>query len=621
MSAIAGRVEFGGGEPAGAAEKLRAALGFVVAEREAVWRDKACALVCKRLIVETRDRTAPLLQPTAAGIVVAIEGHLFNRPELAESLGLSPVSEDEELIAAAWGKWGDLFPAHLNGEFALAAWDPRKQRLLLAVDHVASVPLYHARNQSGQVVWATEISAIVAGASLRPEPDWNKIADYLANALFDEDRTFFAGIFAVPAGSVAVFSSGGAKVFRYWDYARIASPRIAGVEEGIARFRTSLERAVARRVPSTGPVAAHFTGGLDSSAVAGLAAVALKPHGDRLNLFSIVPTLPGDGPSGPGDVEYIRAFLRDFPECRHTYAVGFVAGGYPLPGIPNGPTNLQLTGAIETIAQLATRAGCRTMLNGYGGEVGPTYMGHGVHYAALRLGQWRWLLAEMGSRTTTWRERIRWCRRLVAEMGSRSERDCRLRWKVMQEQLRPEFIAQYRLKERVCDRRRAGSDPVMRGQWEQLRGIQIQGRLKDWAHHGRCRGFRYRYPLLDRELLEFVRSLPPLVHVRSGRRRELIRRALEPVLPAEILARESKYAPMVSQEVRAAGENDLRRKREDKAGFLIRQIVRQPPVLRSSEQGARNESNERLLGRLFWNNVIALGEFLADLTEHHDFRP
>lgn len=616
MSVIAGTVFQTEGPKGEVARQLLAALDFVVAEREAEWNGRDCVLVTKRLVVEPRDATAPLLKPTANEIVVAIEGHLFNRPELAETLGLPATSEDEELVAAAWEKWGDAFPAHLNGEFALAAWDDRRRRLLLAVDHVASVPLYYAHNQSGQVVFATEISAIIAVTGLRPEPDWNKIADHLARSLFDEDRTFLAGISAVPAGSVAVFSREGARVFRYWDYAQIVAPRIAGEEEGIEQFRASLEHAVVRRVPETGAVGAHLTGGLDSSAVAALAANVLGPQADRLNLFSVVPSLPGDGPSGPGDMEYIRAFLRDYPECRHAYVIGFAVDGYPLPGIPNGPTNLQLSGAIETMAKLATNAGCRTILNGYGGETGATYMGAGVYAAALKERDWRWLLAEMNAVSKNWRGRLRWCRRLIGGLRPGFHQAQDLRWKVVQELVQPEFITKYRIRERCYSDGPRPPDPLLLGQMVQFRALQTQGRFKDWAHHGRCRGFRYRYPLLDRELLELVRGLPPTAHVCRGRHRELIRRALDAFLPVEIRERQSKFASLVVRNT--AADEELRQKRTRELSPFIRDIVGQPtdavPLPLAWTPGERAQ----LARQVFQSNLFEIGRFLRDINAYHE---
>lgn len=542
MSVLAGRVDWSAGESGAVSAAWREQLQFVVAEREAAWHDAQCALFVKRLIVRETDRTEVLLQPDEAGVVVALEGHLYNLDELRRTLGLPAAAESGRVVAAAWRKWGDGFAARLNGEFALAAWDPRARRLLLAVDHVATVPLYWRPAASGWV-FGTELSTVTAGMSAPLQPDWERIADYLANTALTPDRTFYRDVFTVPRAHTVVLAEHGATPAEYWRYETGGAGSARAFAEGIEAARAALHQAVRARLSDTAGTAAHLTGGLDSSAVAAVAAHQQRAAGRQLHLYSIVPWLPGER-TEHSDADYIPHFLRAYPECGHRYVLGQMESRYDLPGQPDGPVNFQLTTAIREVVAHARGAGCRAMLTGWGGEASATYYGNGIHHEALRQRKWRWLWTEMCAAAPTWRNRAAWCRNLMfREFRPQLDRSGAQTWPLLQHVLQPEFIREYRMEERCQPPRDRGGRPLEHGLARMLAGILRQGRLKDWSFQARAEGFRYRYPLLDREFLEVVRTLPPEVHTQHGRRRELVRRLLGDWLPLAIIQRTNKTSP------------------------------------------------------------------------------
>jgi len=261
-------------------------------------------------------------------------------------------------------------------------------------------------------------------------------------------------------------------------------------------------------------------------------------------LYSIVPWLPSEREGGDGD--YIPAFLRDYPACPHRYVIGESDDAYDVPGLPNGPVNFQLTSAIRHVNQLALGAGCKVMLNGWGGEAGATYPGFAAHRAALIRGEWPWLVQEWVA-LPSWRRRAGWAREvLFGERIPPFDRGSRLIWLVLRDVLHPEFLTERKIKERCCAPRAESRDPLIDGMARSLAGILRQGRLQSWRLQSRAEGFRYRYPLLDRDFLDVVRALPPTVFVGRGRNRELVRWMLRERLPREIHARTSKFAPMTA---------------------------------------------------------------------------
>lgn len=614
MSVIAGLWSETGVAPS-RAPALQAALDFVVADRSALWRDSEILLHARRLAIDPDDRTAPLLEPQIGGVVIAIDGHLFNRPELSTLLSLPANAADEALIASAWERWGTSCLQHLSGEFAFALWDPRTNALLLSVDHLATVPLYHTRTPAGTFAFGTEMAAIFAATGLAAEPDWDQIADRLADANPETTRTYFSAVSCLGPGEALVVTRGRARRLRHWDY--FAPPRdpILPADEGVRLFRETLERAVARRMPETGSTAGHITGGLDSSSVAALAA-RLHPAGAAaLRLFSVVPYTPGNGELC-GDLRFIVEFLRAFPGCPHQFVLGQPDGIYRLPGLPNGPVNLQLTNAAREIARLAHADGCRVLLTGYGGELGPTCHGQGAYWQSLRSGHWTWLRTDLLAYGPTWRERARWLRReLWQDRLPPQGISIAARAAALRDALTDSFLQQHRVLERCAHRRTQPeiADPLLSGLADIFTGMQQQGRLKDWSHHGRGVGLRYRYPLLDRELLTLVRRLPPTVHRHIGQRRALMRTAIADALPAPLLTRKYGSSSLVSP----TALDDYRR------AVLPDEIEQLWPALKGIARrnaaeviATASAAADPFHSRLTTYNLLAVASFLKSLPYH-----
>src|SRR6185295_5632838 len=87
-------------------------------------------------------------------LLLAWDGRLDNRSDLARCVGAEPGAADLKLLALSYERWGTDFPAHLRGDFALALWDGRERRLVLARDPFGIRPLFYARQGEG-LVWAS----------------------------------------------------------------------------------------------------------------------------------------------------------------------------------------------------------------------------------------------------------------------------------------------------------------------------------------------------------------------------------------------------------------------------------------------------------------------------------
>lgn len=222
------------------------------------------------------DLTNAAQQPIfddAGRVVVSFNGEIYNYRELRAELEARghrfTSSGDSAVIPAAFVEWGLDFPRHLHGMFALAAYDLRDGRLVLARDRVGIKPLYFARVNDA-IVFASEMRAIVASGWIDRAPNATALRQFLRLGYRTGTATAYDGIEELPPGSMLVVEPhGSAEVRKYWN-----PPETGNYEPDdiVMRVREILERALDRHLQSDVPVGAHLSGGLDSSTVVSLMA-------------------------------------------------------------------------------------------------------------------------------------------------------------------------------------------------------------------------------------------------------------------------------------------------------------------------------------------------------------
>jgi len=205
----------------------------------------------------------------------AFNGEIFNYLELREQLlaagHVFRTQSDTETIVHAYEEYGDRFLEKLNGQFAIALWDVKRQRLLLARDRVGIRPLFY-REEGGRLLFASEIKSLAAVSpqGLRIDPRglaqiftfWGPVAG----------QTVFAAVHALPPGHVLTFEKGAQRLERYWDWTfpLTRSARIARFDVAAEELRELLVDSVRLQLRSDVPVGAYLSGGLDSSGVVSL---------------------------------------------------------------------------------------------------------------------------------------------------------------------------------------------------------------------------------------------------------------------------------------------------------------------------------------------------------------
>ncbi len=211
---------------------------------------------------------------------VVFNGEIYNYIELRAELEQAGLmfcsSSDTEVLAAAFKAWGTAAFAKLNGFWSAALYDIPQQRLVLVRDRVGKKPLYWSR-LGQRVYFASEIKALLAVATVRDRRKVNEsaILPFLAYSYQNTgNRTFFADIEQLPAASWALVSdSFPRETTPYWHLprTRLKESEIS-VEDACVQLRDTLRDAVRIRLRADVPWGVELSGGMDSSSVLAFAA-------------------------------------------------------------------------------------------------------------------------------------------------------------------------------------------------------------------------------------------------------------------------------------------------------------------------------------------------------------
>lgn len=251
--------------------------------------DDRCGLAMARLSFVD---LAGGMQPLRSGddsIWLVCNGEIFNHRELRADLEgrghRFRSGSDCETALHLYEERGFEFVTDLNGDFAIALWDRRRRRLVLARDRVGVRPLYWTQ-LDGRLLFASEIKALVGGG-LRPRLDAAGLAETLTHWAPLPPRTLFQGVEALPPGGLLVASESGLEIRRYWTppLPALEPRRLTSAETRAAaeELDALLDDAVRRRIDADVPIGAYLSGGLDSSLLCAL----VRRHDVPLDTFSI----------------------------------------------------------------------------------------------------------------------------------------------------------------------------------------------------------------------------------------------------------------------------------------------------------------------------------------------
>lgn len=473
----------------------------------------------------------------ADGVVVLADARIDAREDLLAALDqseLSSLPSDAEFILAAWRKWGEACPQHLLGDYAFVVFDRSSGQLFCARDHVGARPFYFAEG-SGWIACASDPAILLALPGVDDRLDDDVALTRLIDRRFvAEERTWHRGIRKLPGGHAMTVSPEGLRKWRYWKPGPRGRIRLPTPEHYACELRRRVELAVEDRLRDAQQIGLHLSGGLDSTAIAAIAVPRLRATGAAEPVGFSWHREDVDAPqeSEPAWSESVKRALNidlhsAVPDVETLYAlIRRDCTRHP------DPRNLLNELPVQRAAQ---RLGVDVILSGWGGDQGASFEGRGYPMELLAKGRWiaLWRSLDGPSVLDRARQFARVARGLVGETVRQSD-----------EALEGYASDALRRRAQILHHRTVRKKSVARTLCDLFELGAIQSRLDTWAASGARHGIEYRYPLLDRRVLEFVYSIPSDLFVHKGQPRWLMRAAMDDLLPETVKKHAGKTEPV-----------------------------------------------------------------------------
>ncbi|MAF59763.1 MAG: asparagine synthase (glutamine-hydrolyzing) [Candidatus Pacebacteria bacterium] len=239
---------------------------------EGIYIDNSIGLGHRRLsIIDLSKAGHQPMGSTHKDLHIVTNGEIYNYIELKEELGGEYQSaSDTEVLLKAYEKWDENCLSHLNGIFAFAIWDEKKQRLFAARDHMGVKPFYYVI-EGGVFYFASEIKALFA-AGIKAVPNDRIISDYLKYGFYEHsEETFFESIKQLMPGHYLTSERGEIRVKRYWHLPDNVSDLSSLSDKDVQdRYRELVTKSITRQLRSDVPVGIPASGGLDCSIITGV---------------------------------------------------------------------------------------------------------------------------------------------------------------------------------------------------------------------------------------------------------------------------------------------------------------------------------------------------------------
>jgi asparagine synthase (glutamine-hydrolysing) len=227
-------------------------------------------------------------------VVVVFNGEIFNHLELRADLEARghrfATGSDTEVLVHLWEEKGPDLLQDLEGQFAVAIYDLKAERLFLARDRYGICPLFLHRTSDGWLLFASEVKGLLASGRLAAEMDTRGVDHIFTFFAMGTRRTMFRGVEALPPGHwLTVAADGEEREKQYYDldFPDMGQERDGPVDALAEELGQRIQHAVDLRLRADVPVVSYLSGGVDSSLVARLAAKSLERHGKQLETFTI----------------------------------------------------------------------------------------------------------------------------------------------------------------------------------------------------------------------------------------------------------------------------------------------------------------------------------------------
>ena len=601
-----------------------------------IFVDEQAALGHRRLsIVDLAAGHQPLSNEDGS-IWIVFNGEIYNhasiRPELESAGHRYRTRSDTETIIHAYEQWGDACVERLRGMFAFAIWDAPRRRLLLARDRLGVKPLYWTMTGE-RLLFGSEIKAILQSGLVTAEADESRLPEQLSTRSLAGSGTLFKGIHRLLPGHTLVFQDGGVRIRRYWDIpARHVDDEVGRLSDSAAveRFRGLLEESVRMRLMSDVPLGMFLSGGLDSSAIAAVMArmidrpvqtfsVAFKDRAfSELNYARQVSSAIGaDAHDVVIDEEDFfgalpRMIWHEDEPIAHTSSVPL----YFVSVLASQHVKVVLTGegSDELLAGYAKYA--RALINWRAGEA----------YRSVPSGVRGWIARAIVPRLPSFLLRYAdrsFVTRPVTPEALFFDNFAAIGLERQRALLSAAFAAAataeraYGPSRTFFDAPNGDSTVLDRLLYADLKTYLVELLMKQ-DQMSMAASIESRVPFLDHKLVEFAAALPDRLKLRGFKTKWILREAVRPLLPPEILSRPKMgfpvpFGPWMRGPWNAVAREVLLDTRSRQRGIIEPAAVQQ--LLDSHAAGTANGSDAiwTLLNLELWYRTFIDGEGIQTL--------
>jgi asparagine synthase (glutamine-hydrolysing) len=492
--------------------------------------------------------------------VLTFNGEIYNYRELREQLQAKghqfQTDTDTEVLLEAFAEWGENCLPRLNGMFAFAVWDNVERTLTVARDHAGIKPLYYCE-QNGNFVFASEAKAILAGGFVKAEIDPPSLHQFLTFLWVPDPNTLFRNIKTLPPAHFLKWKNGRVQIKSWWDlsFDEIESGR--SDEWWQEQLFATLDRVVQMEMVADVPLGSFLSGGIDSSAI--VAMMKRHSNGRRVSTYTVgiaAEDLRYD--IIPDDVEWARRVNQqldtDYHEIMQTPAVAEL-----LPRLVHHMDEPPIDMAIPSyLVSRAARETLTVMLSGMGGD--EVFAGYPRQLAMklagtldpvpghLRRPLMRTLERTLpgglpGPLTAPLRNMKKFARSAALDFEARylgygTYFTDKAKQKLYSDEWRhlTREVDAYGSHRRYFARVRDAA-PLNQLLYVDFKTFLPCLNLITTDKTSMAVNLEVRVPFLNRELVEFAARMPPDLKLRGLKRKYVLKRAMEQVLPSEVVWR------------------------------------------------------------------------------------
>ncbi|HLY20541.1 MAG TPA: asparagine synthase (glutamine-hydrolyzing) [Bryobacteraceae bacterium] len=544
------------------------------------YRDPFAALGHRRLsIIDVRDGRQPMSNEDGA-LWITYNGEIFNhaglRPALEQAGHRYRTRCDTETILHAYEQYGPDCVTRFRGMFSFAIWDKNSRTLFCARDRLGKKPFYYYWD--GRLfAFSSEIKALLEHPAISPRFEESLLSEYLNFGYCSGDRTLFSGIRKLMPGHWLLLTPDQFEIRQYWELPCPAAHERRDDQSWIADLRTRLDEAVRTRLMSDVPLGMFLSGGVDSSAIAAL----MKPMSDGpVKTFAV-----GYREQAYSELDYARQVARTIGTDHHEVIVSRDEFFNALPRLiwhEDEPITWPSSVSLYFVSRLAAEH-VKVVLTGEGSD--ELFAGY-ARYRFYLLNQ-RLLKAYRavpGSARNLIRGRIAGTPLLSADMRRKLRHSVIGRGETLEALYLDNFYSAFSRAEQqqLLNAPPGATYDSFLGYWNAPPQASLLSRMlyadqktylvellmKQDQMSMAC-SIESRVPFLDHHLVEFSSTVPDRLKLRGGVAKYILKRAVEDLLPRDIIYRKKMGFPTpLRQWLMEQAADALIAQLHDRAGLL-----------------------------------------------------